>query len=788
MKLQTENTKMNTVLIPTGKLRHLAWVCLLLAGALLALPARAQNNNFSAPNGVDGFAYQGYLTDGNGAALGSPTPANYTVQFRIYNDPTAAQGTSAELWGESQTITVDHGTFSVLLGQGAALGGTEPHPIPMYTVFYATDGATRYVEMTVLGAGTGGAALTILPRLRLMPSPYSYLAESAYSAQGLGTAGATPLLSASGSTITLASGATFNGSPTFNSAISGPTVFNGAVNFNSTSAGQPHFFPAALFGPDGDYIVSNGGTSGLNLTSYHGPISLSSPLGVSYNNGIFVVDVNGNMTLAQPGGAVNCKFSMGAGSGAAHEMNMTMAGNNDNFAFWVGNNPYLVNLTASGIYMNPGLHTYGGINVGNGAIVTGGATVDTLNVSGTSSFGSKVTITSGGAAVTGGATVDTLTASGVTKLNGGATIGSAQYINLNGGSTAYIQSSGTANGASGSEYLDVNARGGGGIYFTLSSGGIGPRVHIKDNGYVGIGTDSPGVPLDIASVASYTTPTGSNVWAQGGSGGFGGVGQQTYSYTSIRASGAIVGFEYVIISDRRVKDIVGQNDSGKDLNDIQKLCVTDYRMVDQIANGNGMKRGFIAQEVEKVMPGAVSTSTNFVPDIYKLAESSFYDPTAKTLAVTLPKSHALKVGDRVRLFADNQRLETAVKSVGSEREFTVAGCEQAPKSVFVYGKEVPDFKTVNYDYLFTTGIGAIQELAKEVKELRANEATRVAQVDQKDAQIAKLEREVAEMRATVTTMAQTVREIRSAIPHDSHASFTPASEAAKPALAANVTQ
>ena len=83
------------------------------------------------------------------------------------------------------------------------------------------------------------------------------------------------------------------------------------------------------------------------------------------------------------------------------------------------------------------------------------------------------------------------------------------------------------------------------------------------------------------------------------------------------------------------------------------------------------------------------------------------------------------------------------------REFVVQGCDKAPEKVLVYGKQVNDFRTVDYNRLFTTGLGAIQELSKrseaQAKELAA-----------KDAKISALEAKLAEQEERAT--AQTVED------------------------------
>ena len=78
----------------------------------------------------------------------------------------------------------------------------------------------------------------------------------------------------------------------------------------------------------------------------------------------------------------------------------------------------------------------------------------------------------------------------------------------------------------------------------------------------------------------------------------------------------------------------------------------------------------------------------------------------------------------MRLYTGSGTVERAVTDVPSNRQFTVADWDEAiDLGVFVYGKYVTDYLTLDYDRLFTTGIGAIQELAQqlEAKETRISE-------------------------------------------------------------------
>ncbi len=124
------------------------------------------------PNPPERLTYQGFLVDGNGVALGNDAPKNYDVIFRLYNE----QSDGDLLWAEQQTVTVDKGYFSVLLGEGADAG--PPRPL-LSTLFRGPTASDRFVGITVKGIGASGANVDILPRLRLLSSPYAFLAQNA---------------------------------------------------------------------------------------------------------------------------------------------------------------------------------------------------------------------------------------------------------------------------------------------------------------------------------------------------------------------------------------------------------------------------------------------------------------------------------------------------------------------------------------------------------------------------------------------------------------------------------
>ena len=156
--------------LPNGRGSMAALLALLLGLFAGHSPALQAQNGF--PPSL--MSYQGFLVDANGAGLAPNNPQNFSVVFRIYG---SSSGTD-RLWTEAQTVTIDKGNFSVVLGEGGS-EGSEVRP-DLATVFNSNKASDLYLGITVKGVSNS----EILPRLRLLSSPYAFLARTANSLAG----------------------------------------------------------------------------------------------------------------------------------------------------------------------------------------------------------------------------------------------------------------------------------------------------------------------------------------------------------------------------------------------------------------------------------------------------------------------------------------------------------------------------------------------------------------------------------------------------------------------------
>lgn len=213
--------------------------------------------------------------------------------------------------------------------------------------------------------------------------------------------------------------------------------------------------------------------------------------------------------------------------------------------------------------------------------------------------------------------------------------------------------------------------------------------------------------------------SGGSHWYYGG-GGAGSSGSFSGTNLSIRGVGAVHAEVFRATSDRRIKKDLQESNAATDLSLLLRLKVTNYNYVDVKKSGNTLTKGFIAQEVAQVFPQAVNFSTDFIPNAYALSAKTAL--TAGKMTISLEKNHDFAIGDEVKLMMPDGEKIVTVAEVPTENSFLVNWDAPAADRVFVYGKKVKDFHTVDYDRIFTLNVSATQELARKVEFLEKENA------------------------------------------------------------------
>jgi hypothetical protein len=257
-------------------------------------------------------------------------------------------------------------------------------------------------------------------------------------------------------------------------------------------------------------------------------------------------------------------------------------------------------------------------------------------------------------------------------------------------------------------------------------------LNVKKGGFVGLGTDNPIANLHVASLGGVTTALSSYFNpGQNSLSVFNSSGANLGIYANYGiVSGTYVGAaQSVTASDIRIKNIINRSDNATDLARLRQLQITNYRMKDEGTWGTKIFKKVIAQEVEKIYPEAVNKQSSVIPDIYALAEKVAYDSTKKELIVSMVKSYDLKIGDKIELVHPQKGKIRSTISAVNGNDFTVKDWYDKADKIFVFGREVDDFRVVDYEALSMLGISAIQALAKENEEMKAKNKTLESRIE-----------------------------------------------------------
>lgn len=650
----------------------------LLLAAFLVLPTISSGQTIST--GVPGFiSYQGRVLDSTGALVGTGTPVNRTVIFRVWNHPTNT-GAANLIYSEEQTVTISEGEFSVLVGQGVATSSnqflySETSKGPPASIADAFNGSARYLGVTV-DDGTAAVDNEITPRQQVVTSAFAF--RSKY-AETLGTSTSTALTVLDSGNIGLG-----NTNP--------PALFTISGANASTSTSTPQFVVTA---DDVSERLRVGVDSTGNGTSFL----------QSYKEGTGAT----NLLLNPNGGNVGIGTTLPASPLYVRTNSSAVAGDSGLTVEQAGGGDAALSLLITGqTRYNIGIDNSDGdkLKIFSDSVNTFSGSGITMDVSGRVGIGT----TSPVAKFQAGpgflwASPEFQAYGGYQQMGAALTLGSFVF-HAGAQNESALSFRAVNNGTQGWTGTSV------GIVYDVD--GLGPLGELgggiwMHNGNVGIGTTNPETRLHVAGSVTLTSYLQQALDGLG-AGAYRFDGNATVPI-GVKVDSRVLAGAFYTTSDARIKEIQGVSDGEADLETLLGLQITDYTHKDVASNGRHAQKKLIAQQVEQVFPQAVTQRTDVVPDIY--AAASVKDGW-------LELETDLKKGERVRLIGEKSEGIHEVLEVAEGRFRT--DLEAEGDKVFVFGREVDDFRTVDYEAISMLNVSATQELARKVERLEAENA------------------------------------------------------------------
>ena len=226
---------------------------------------------------------------------------------------------------------------------------------------------------------------------------------------------------------------------------------------------------------------------------------------------------------------------------------------------------------------------------------------------------------------------------------------------------------------------------------------------------------------------------------------------------SIQVSGNIH-----MYSDRRIKkEIVDANDDSC-LNLIRQIKNRKYKYIDPFSEkeSNNEVFGFIAQEVESVIPEAVGRSHQYIPNImmegdveahpsnnyqYYITTATDFTIENKVEGETYIKSYEINYSEDI--------IHT-LKFISQEnsKRILVECNESLPDRIFLYGEYVYDFRTLDKNKIYTISVGALQEIDRQQQADKAEISTLKTKVTTLETNYTNLQNQYNDLLSRITAL------------------------------------
>ena len=171
-------------------------------------------------------------------------------------------------------------------------------------------------------------------------------------------------------------------------------------------------------------------------------------------------------------------------------------------------------------------------------------------------------------------------------------------------------------------------------------------------------------------------------------------------------SGLLRSWGYTSLSDERIKKNIRDIDDDEALQKILLIQPKKYNYIDKEKNKGKDITGFIAQQINEVIPEAITKTNGIIPNIYKYCSVINKREIQYSIPLNVP------FDTDVIITADEDGMGERYKIKEIYDDYFVIDKDLENDEVFVKGYEITDLHNLNKDMIFTLNVNATQELHK----------------------------------------------------------------------------
>ena len=205
-------------------------------------------------------------------------------------------------------------------------------------------------------------------------------------------------------------------------------------------------------------------------------------------------------------------------------------------------------------------------------------------------------------------------------------------------------------------------------------------------------------------------------------------------------------------SDNRVKKNIIDLDTEEALDTLRKITPCKYSLID--VNEMGMRTsnnyfGFIAQNIKEIIPDALVEQNGFIPNIYKKALVLDDRQTIKFTEDVVLHEQNKPTKIKIRTFDKKTyifTLDTIIENTKIRiKELIPDNYLDDKMEIFVFGQQIDDYYSLNYNSIFTIVSASAKQLDIEITKTNNILDKQYQIITQQQLQIEKLQTQVNEM-------------------------------------------